>query len=129
MSVLTMQPTLGDLLKYELDASYCREVVTLKGGGHYALGSVLGRIGASGHYRLSPTAVVTGDEGAETAAAILLEAIDATAGDAIAVVAVRGPILLSQTILVFDPSVDQPAEIVAKLAQLSLLGLVSRLTA
>jgi hypothetical protein len=27
-----MSPTLGDLLKYETNASYCRETVTLKSG-------------------------------------------------------------------------------------------------
>ena len=32
MSVLTMAPTLGDLLNFELIASYSRETVTLKAG-------------------------------------------------------------------------------------------------
>ena len=30
MPTLTMSPTLGGLLKYELNGSYCRETVTLK---------------------------------------------------------------------------------------------------
>ena len=51
-----MSPTLGDLLKYELNGNYCRETVTLKSGTNYALGSVLGKITASGKYRLSPAA-------------------------------------------------------------------------
>ncbi len=78
MPTLTMSPTLGDLLKYELNANYCRETVTLKSGTNYALGSVLGKITASGKYRLSPAAQVVGDEGAETAVAVLIEAVDAT---------------------------------------------------
>ncbi len=69
MPVLTKEPTLGDLLKYELNGNYSREVVTLKAGTLYPLGAVLGRITASGLYRLSPVAAVTGDEGAETAVA------------------------------------------------------------
>ena len=81
MPVLPMAPTLGDLLKYELNANYCRETVTLKAGTNYALGSTLGKITASGKYRLSPAAQVTGDEGAETAVAVLLEAVDASAGN------------------------------------------------
>lgn len=50
MPTLTMAPTLGDLLKYELEADYSRETVTLKAGTNYALGSVLGKITASGKY-------------------------------------------------------------------------------
>ena len=48
MTTLTMSPTLGDLLKFELNASYNRETVTLKSGTSYALGAVLGKITASG---------------------------------------------------------------------------------
>ena len=63
MTTLTMSPTLGDLLKFELNGSYSREFVTLKSGTNYALGSVLGKITASGKYRLSPAAAVTGVAG------------------------------------------------------------------
>ena len=129
MSVLTMAPTLGDLLKFECNPSYCREVVTLKAGTNYPLGAVLGRITASGHYRLAPAALVAGDDGAENAAAVLIETVDASAGDAIGVVLARGPALLSQIALKYDASVDLPAERTAKLAQLAALGLVARQTA
>ncbi len=129
MPVLTMNPTLGDLLKLELNASYCRETVTLKAGISYPLGAVLGKITASGKYRLSPAAAVTGDEGAETAIAVLLEAVDATSADQTALIAARGPVILSKAALVFDASVDQPAEKAAKHAQLASLGLVVRDTA
>ena len=129
MPVLTMNPTLGDLLKFELNSNYCRETVTLKAGSSYPLGAVLGRITASGKYRLSPAAAVVGDEGAETAVAVLLEAVDATAADKTALIAARGPVILSKAALVFDASVDQPAEKTAKHAQLASLGLVARDTA
>jgi len=129
MTVLTKAPSLGDLLKFELNASYCREMVTLKAGTSYPLGAVLGKITASGKYRLSPAATVTGDEGAETAVAVLLEAADATSADKIGLIAARGPIILSKAALVFDASVDQPAEKAAKHAQLATLGLVARDTA
>jgi hypothetical protein len=126
MPVLTMAPTLGDLLKFELNANYCREAVTLKAGTNYALGSVLGKITASGKYRLSPAAQVAGDEGAETAVAVLLEAVDATAGDKIGLIAARGPAIVSKAALVFDASVDQPAEKDAKHGQLAAAGVVPR---
>ncbi len=78
MPTLTMAPTLGDLLKYELNGNYSRETVTLKAGTNYALGSVLGKITATAKYRLSPAAQVAGDEGAETAAAVPIEAVHAS---------------------------------------------------
>jgi hypothetical protein len=126
MPVLTMAPTLGDLLKYELNANYSRETVTLKVGTNYALGSVLGKITASGKYRLSPAAQAAGDEGAETAIAVLLEAIDASAGDKTALVVARGPAIVSKAALVFDASVDLAAEKTAKHAQLAAAGIVPR---
>src|SRR3990170_3565616 len=122
MTVLTMSPTLGDLLKYELNASYSRETVTLKSGTNYALGSVLGKITASGKYRLSPAAAGTGDEGAESAVAVLIQAVDATAADKTGLVVARGPTILSKAALVFDASVDQPAEKAAKHTQLVTIG-------
>ena len=129
MPTLTMAPTLGDLLKYELNGSYSRETVTLKSGTNYALGSVLGKITASGKYRLSPAAEVVGDEGAENACAVLLEIADATTADVVAIVAARGPILLSKDRLAYDSSVDLAAEKAAKIAQLATHGLVVRDTA
>jgi hypothetical protein len=100
----------------------------LKAGTSYPLGSVLGRITATGEYRLSPAAEVVGDEGAETAAAVLLDAVDATDGAATGLIAARGPVILAEGALVFDASVDQPAERTAKIVQLSALGLVARTT-
>ncbi|MCA1910191.1 MAG: head decoration protein [Magnetospirillum sp.] len=128
MPVLVASPTLGDLLKFELNASYTRETVTLKAGTSYPLGSVLGRITASGEYRLSPAAEVVGDEGAEVAVAVLLEAVDATDGVATGLIAARGPIILADGAMVLDASVDQPAERTAKVSQLAAMGLVARTT-
>ena len=129
MPVLTQSPTLGDLLKFELNGNYTRETVTLKSGTDYPLGAVLGQITASGKYRLSPAAEVVGDEGAETAVAVLIEAVNATSADAVGVVVARGPAIVSKAALVFDASVDQAAEITAKHAQLVAAGIVPRDTA
>jgi Bacteriophage lambda head decoration protein D len=129
MPVLTMSPTLGDLLKYELNANYNRETVTLKSGTNYKLGSVLGKITASGKYRLSPDAEVTGDEGAETAVAVLIEVIDATAADKIGLVVFRGPSIVSKAALVFDASVDDGTKKGIKHGQLAAAGLIPRDTA
>lgn len=129
MPTLTSPPTLGDLLKYELSSNYCRETVTLRGGASYPLGAVLGEVTASGKYILSPAAAVVGDEGAEVARAVLLEAVDATGGDATGLVLARGPAIVAKSALGFDASVDQPAEIAAKHAELEAQGIVARDTA
>ncbi|CAA7618951.1 conserved hypothetical protein [Magnetospirillum sp. LM-5] len=128
MPVLTAPPTLGDLLKFECNPSYGRETVTLKAGIAYPLGAVLGRITASGEYRLSPAAEVAGDEGAETAIAVLLDAVDASGGAVTGLIAARGPVILAEAALAFDASVDQPAERTAKIVQLATVGLVARAT-
>jgi Bacteriophage lambda head decoration protein D len=129
MPALVKQPTLGDLLKWELNAAYNRETVTLLAGTDYALGAVLGKVTASDKYTLSPAAVVVGKEGAETAIAVLIEAVDATAADQTGVIVARGPALFSRDALVFDASVDQASEKTAKEAQLAAAGLVVRQTA
>jgi hypothetical protein len=129
MPVSTQNPTLGDLLKFELNSSYNREAVTLKAGTNYVLGAVLGKITATGKYRLSPNALVVGDEGAETATAVLIEPMDATGGDKVGLIAARGPALFAKDRLVFDASVNDAAKRATKHTQLSTVGLVPRDTA
>jgi len=90
---------MGDLLKYEDNANYTRESVTLLAGTNYALGSVLGIVTASGKYTLSPDAGATGEQ---VAVAVLLEAVDATAADATGLILARGPAIVSKAQLVFD---------------------------
>ena len=123
MSVLTQPPTMGDVLKYELNPNFTRETVTLLAGTNYPVGAVLGRITASGKMKLSTAA---GSDGAQTAAAVMLYAVDATAGDATGIVLVRGPALVSKAALVFDASVDDAAKTAAKHAQLTALGIIPR---
>ena len=123
MSVLTQPPTMGDVLKYELNQNFTRETVTLLAGTNYPVGAVLGRITASGKMKLS---TATGTDGAQNAAAVLLYDVDATAADATGIVVVRGPAIVSKAALVFDASVDDAAKTAAKHAQLTALGIIPR---
>ena len=123
MSVLTQPPTMGDVLKYELNPNYTRETVTLLAGANYPVGAVLGRITASGKMKLS---TATGTDGAQNAAAVLLYDVDATGADATGIVVVRGPAIVSKAALVFDASVDDAAKTAAKHAQLTTLGIIPR---
>jgi hypothetical protein len=126
MAALVKAPTEGDLLKFDLDKNYTREVVTLLAGTSYKLGSVLGQITASGKYQLSPD---TGSDGSQTAAAVLVEAVDATGGDKAGVVIKRGPAIVSRDELVFAASVNDATKAATKIGQLTTLGIVTRATA
>ena len=126
MSVLTQPPSMGDVLKYEVNPNYTRETVTLLAGTAYPVGSVLGRITASGKHKLATSG---GADGAQTAAAVLLYAVDAILADAVGIVVVRGPVIVSRAALTFDPTVDDAGKITTKLGQLASLGIVPRDTA
>ena len=126
MSVLTQPPTMGDVLKYELNPNFTRETVTLLAGTNYPVGAVLGRITASGKYKLATSG---GSDGAQTASAVLLYAVDASATDAIGVVIIRGPAIVSRAALAYDATVDDGAKITTKIGQLASLGIIARDTA
>jgi hypothetical protein len=126
MTVLTQPPTMGDVLKYEVNPNYTRETVPLLAGTAYPVGSVLGRITASGKYKLATSG---GADGAQSAAAVLLYAVDATLADAVGIVVVRGPAIVSRAALAYDASVDDAAKITTKISQLAALGVIVRDTA
>jgi len=123
MPVLTEQPSMGDVLKYEVNPNYTREVVTLLIGIPYPVGSVLGRITASGKYKLATSG---GTDGAQTASAVLLYAVDATLADATGIVVVRGPSIVSRAGLAYDGTVDDAAKITTKIGQLAAVGIIAR---
>jgi len=126
MTVIRQPATMGDVLKYEVNPNFTRESVTLLAGTNYAVGAVLGRITASGKYKLATSG---GSDGAQTAAAVLLYATDATAADAIGIVVMRGPAIVSKAALVFDATVDDAPKTATKHGQLAALGIIPRDTA
>lgn len=123
MPVLTEPPSMGDVLKYEVNPNYTREVITLLQGLPYPVGSVLGKITASGKYTLSPT---TGADGSQVASAVQLYAVDATLADATGIVVARGPTIVSRAGLAYGATVDDGAKIIAKIAQLAAFGIIAR---
>ena len=126
MTVLYQPATMGDVLKYEVNPNFTRETVTLLAGTAYPVGSVLGRITASGKYKLATSG---GSDGAQTAAAVLLYAVDATLADAVGIVVARGPSIVSRAGLAYDATVDDGAKITTKLGQLAAIGIIARDTA
>ena len=126
MTVLHQPATMGDVLKYEVNPNFTRETVTLLSGTAYPVGAVLGKITVSGKYTLATSG---GSDGAQTAAAVLLYAVDATLADAVGIVVARGPSIVSRTSLAYDATVDDAPKITTKLGQLAALGIIARDTA
>jgi hypothetical protein len=126
MTVLNKPLTMGDVLKYEVNPNYTRETITLLAGMPYPVGSVLGRITASGKYKLATSG---GSDGAQTASAVLLYAVDATLADATGIVMARGPAIVSRAALIYDATVDDGAKIITKIGQLAAAGIIARDTA
>lgn len=123
MTVLRKPPTTGDLLKYEVNPNFTRDTVTLLAGTAYPVGAVLGRVTASGKYKLATSG---GSDGAQTASAVLLYAVDASETDGIGIVLARGPAIVARGLLSFDATVDDGAKITTKHNQLTSLGIVAR---
>ena len=123
MTVLSQPPTMGDVLKYEVNPNYTRETITLLAGTPYPVGAVLGRITASGKYKLATSG---GSDGAQTASAVLLYAVDATLADAVGIVVARGPSIVSRAGLAYEGTVNDAAKITAKIAQLAAVGIIAR---
>lgn len=126
MTVLHQPASMGDILKYEVNPNYTREEVTLLQGMPYPVGSVLGRITASGKYKLATSG---GSDGAQTATAVLLYAVDATLADATGIVLARGPAIVSRAALAYDATVDDAGKITTKIGQLAAAGIIARNTA
>lgn len=123
MPVLTEPPSMGDVLKYEVNPNYTREVVTLLIGTNYPSGAVLGRITVSGKYTLS---AATGADGAQVAVAVLLYPVNATLADAVGIVVARGPSIVSRAGLAYEGTVNDAAKITAKIGQLAAVGIIAR---
>ncbi len=122
--VFTSPDLLGELLKHEYSRETCREVVTLAASGTgYKMGNVLGKVTATGDYSLSPA---TGEDGSETACAVLLSDIEASEAVSEGIILARGPAIVADIKLVYDASVNTEALKKEKQAQLAALGIVTR---
>ena len=102
---------LGDLLKYEADKNYCREVMTVASGQNLKMGAVVGIKSATDEIKI----VSISDEetdGSDSAFGVLLEDVDATSAAKKALVIARDAILASDYI-VFpnDATADQKKKI------------------
>jgi hypothetical protein len=86
MTIVTESRHPGEMIVSEANGARSREQVTLASGNNLAAGTVLGVVTASGKYAAFDQ---DADDGTEAAAGVLYAAVDASGGDADAVVLVR----------------------------------------
>ena len=102
---------LGDLLKYEADKNYCREVMTVASGQNLKMGTVVGIKTATDEIKI----VSIDDEetdGSDLAFGVLLEDTDATSSAKKALVIARDAILASDYVVFpADSTADQEKKI------------------
>lgn len=113
----------GEGLLSEAPGSRSREAITVvAGAGIIAPGSVLGKISASGKYKLSPD---TGADGSQTAVAIALYGCDATSADQKIAAIVRDAEWNGNT-LTYDATVNDSTKRTTKQTQLAAVGIIAR---
>lgn len=110
MAVSTIPKKIGDAIKWELgiEAEYARDKVTIISGQNLTIGTVLGKITASGKYtQYAPGA----SNGSQTIAAILLEDSDASDGDLTNRLVLDGPAVVVYDELVWPSDVVEATAI------------------
>lgn len=120
-------PRLGNLVKAEtmIEHGFCREAVTVNvaSATDLSVGSVLGKVTATGKYVPRDPA---GVDGSEVAAAVVIEnkSVAATTDTDVAVI-VRGPAIVAKDALVFDVAHDA-AQTATAISEIEALGVVVR---
>ena len=110
--------------EYEPTLAFCRAVVTANEATatDYAVGTVLGKITASGKYVVAKE---TATDGSKVPAAVVLEDKSiAAATDTKVLVAVRGPMILSKAGIALDATYNTDAKKVTAIAALEALGIL-----
>ena len=117
---------LSALVKHEYEPSlgFCRNVVTVNeaAASDYVIGTVLGKITASGKYVVAKE---TATDGSKVPAAVVLENKSiAAATDTKVLAAVRGKMILSKAEVVLDATYNTDAKKATALAALEALGIL-----
>lgn len=101
----------GDLLKYESDKNYCREVMTLAGGQNLKMGTVVGIKTATDEIKTVSIADEETD-GSDSAFGVLLEDVDSTSAAKKALIIARDAIVASDYVVFpTDATSDQKKKI------------------
>jgi hypothetical protein len=109
---------------YEPSTGYCFDAVTANEAGAktYAVGSVLGKVTATGKYKLVEATAVDGSQNA--VAVVAEDKAVAAATDTVVLAAVRGLVTVGKGGLIVGASVDTVLELAAVYASLATVGIV-----
>lgn len=125
MSVIsTEQHVKGNVVKQELwaDLGYCRETVTVNDtAGTLAIGTVLGKVTATGKYKRAVQSAVDGSEVAD--AIVIAVTTIAGATDTKVLALIQGPAVVSKGGLVLDATYNTDPELAAVYAALEAKGI------
>lgn len=121
MATYTEETRVSDIVRWEPAKYFSRDEVTIASGQNLAIGTVLGKITASGQY----TQVnFSASDGSEEAAGILLGDVDASSAAAQGVALVRDAIVITPDLV--WPSGATAAQKAQALSELKDLGIVTR---
>ena len=126
MLIATDKPRFSNVVKHEYEPTlaFCRAVVTVNEAAttNYAIGTVLGKITASGKYVVAKETAV---DGSKVPAAVVLEDKSITATtDTKVLVAVRGPMIVSKAGITLDATYDNATKKATAIAALEALGIL-----
>ena len=91
MTTDTLAKRESEFLHYEVEPQFTREQVTIASGQNLPAGAVIGKITASGKYAAYDNGA---SDGTESAAGVLVAAVDASGGDKSGVIVARGPAIM-----------------------------------
>ena len=111
----------GDVILFEEDNRYSRDVVTIGTAADLKTGAVLGKITATGKYIHSAPAAV---DGSQTPVAVLLADADAAAADVTAVVLTRHA-KVRRAGLNYEASIDTAGERQTAIDALAAVGIIA----
>lgn len=125
MLIATENFRFSHLVKFELfpEKAYCRTLVTANEAAAktYAVGTVLGKVTASGKYKIC---VQNAADGSQTPAALVLDDYTvAAATDTKVLTLTRGPSGISKAALVLDATFDNQTKRDAAYASIEALGI------
>lgn len=126
MLIATDKPRFSNVVKHEYEPSlaFCRVAVTVNEAAatDYAIGTVLGKVTASGKYVVAKETAV---DGSKVPAAVVLEdkSIAATT-DTKVLVAVRGPMIVSKAGITLDATYDNAVKKAAAITALEAVGIL-----
>lgn len=112
--------------EYEPSSKYCRETVVVNedAAKTYTVGMVLGKVTATGKYKVS---VQTAIDGSQNPVAVVVsdsQTIAATTDTKVSVIA-RGPVIVSKVGLVLDATFNDATKKAAAYASLQAIGILA----